>query len=119
MISPPSSDVRFGALIERGIRDLTYTYVMGDDRRRTVTVENVGPGNPDIHYPRFVTGEHPRPPEDIDGFPGFEMFLDAMVDPSHEEHMPFRLASPMLSGAFPCQFAPRAKHAPRRPGDGA
>ncbi|MGV2497845.1 plasmid pRiA4b ORF-3 family protein [Pelagerythrobacter aerophilus] len=83
-------NVRLGALIERGIRDLTYTYDMGDDWRHTVTVESVGLGDPDIHYPRFVTGERRCPPEDVGGFPGFEMFLDAMANPSHEEHTHLR-----------------------------
>jgi len=83
-------NVRLGALIERGIRDLTYTYDMGDDWRHTLTVESVGLGDPDIHYPRFVIGEHRCPPEDVGGFPGFEMFLDTMADPSHEEHTHLR-----------------------------
>ncbi|MEQ8941467.1 MAG: hypothetical protein RID98_10155 [Roseitalea porphyridii] len=26
------------------------------------------------------------PPEDIGGVPGFDLFLDAMADPQHEEH---------------------------------
>lgn len=83
-------NVRLGALIERGIRDLTYTYDMGDDWRHTVIVESVGLGDPDIHYPCFVTGERRCPPEDVGGLPGFEMFLDAMADPSHEEHAHLR-----------------------------
>ncbi len=44
------------------------------------------PGEPDVKYPRFVDGTRRCPPEDVGGLPGFEMFLDAMADPSHEEH---------------------------------
>ena len=36
--------------------------------------------------PRFVAGEWRTPPEDIGGVPGFEMFLEAITDPDHEEH---------------------------------
>lgn len=82
--------VRLGALIDRGVRCLTYTYDMGDDWRHTVAIEDVGQGDPGEHYPRFVAGERRCPPEDVGGFPGFEMFLDAMADPSHEEHAHLR-----------------------------
>ena len=59
---------------------------MGDDWRHTITIETVGPGEPDVKYPCFVDGERRCPPEDVGGLPGFEMFLDAMADPGHEEH---------------------------------
>lgn len=64
-------NVKLATLIERGIRQLTYTYDMGDDWRHTVVVEAVGPAKPDTKYPRFVAGERRCPPEDVGGFPGF------------------------------------------------
>jgi hypothetical protein len=79
-------NVKLVALIERGVRQLTYTYDMGDDWRHTVTIEAVEPGKPGVKYPRFVAGERRCPPEDVGGFPGFELFLDAVNDPAHEEH---------------------------------
>lgn len=81
-----ASGVRLGALVDRGVRQLTYAYDFGDNWRHTVTVEGVGPGEPGVSYPRFVAGERRCPPEDVGGFPGFELFLDAMNDPQHEEH---------------------------------
>lgn len=83
-------NVKLATLIDRGIRQLTYTYDMGDDWRHTVTVEAVGPGEPDTKYPCFVAGERRCPPEDVGGFPGFELFLDAISDPAHEEHQQLR-----------------------------
>jgi len=79
-------NVKLAALIDRGVRELVYTYDMGDDWRHTITIETVGPGEPGIRYPRFVAGERRCPPEDVGGIPGYEMFLDAMANPAHEDH---------------------------------
>ncbi|BCA63473.1 hypothetical protein HMP09_2707 [Sphingomonas sp. HMP9] len=79
-------NVKLATLLDRGVRELLYTYDMGDDWRHTITVESIGPGEPDQQYPRFVDGERRCPPEDVGGLPGFEMFLDAMADPVHEEY---------------------------------
>lgn len=81
-----AKNVKLATLIDRGVAELVYTYDMGDDWRHTITVETVGHGEPDVKYPRFIDGERRCPPEDVGGLPGFEMFLDAMADPGHEEH---------------------------------
>jgi len=39
-----------------------------------------------LSYPRLVGGARRGPPEDVGGFPGFEEFLSAMGDPTHERH---------------------------------
>lgn len=83
-------NVKLGTLIDRDIRQLTYTYDMGDDWRHTVVVEAVGPGEHDTKYPRFVAGERRCPPEDVGGLPGFELFLKAMSNSAHEEHQQLR-----------------------------
>jgi hypothetical protein len=83
-------NVKLDSLIDRGVRQLTYIYDMGDDWRHTVVVDAVRPAEPDTKYPRFVAGERRCPPEDVGGFPGFELFLDAMSDPAHEEHQQLR-----------------------------
>lgn len=38
--------VKLKTLIDRGIRQLDYTYDMGDDWHHTVVIEAIGPGNP-------------------------------------------------------------------------
>lgn len=81
-----AKNVKLAALIDRGSREFLYTYDMGDDWRHTITVETVGPGEPKVKYPRFVAGEQRCPPEDVGGLPGFELFLDAMAEPAHEDH---------------------------------
>lgn len=85
-----AKNVKLATVIERGVRQLTYTYDMGDDWRHTVVVEAVGHGEPGIKYPRFITGERRCPPEDVGGFPGFELFVEAMSDPADEEHKQLR-----------------------------
>lgn len=81
-----AKNVKLAALIDQGVSELFYTYDMGDDWRHTITLETVGPGEHDVKYPRFVEGQRRCPPEDVGGLPGYEMFLDAMADPAHEEH---------------------------------
>lgn len=81
-----AKSVKLGPLIDRGVHQLAYIYDMGDDWRHTVVVEAVGPAEADAKYPRFVAGERRCPPEDVGGFPGFELFLEAMSDPTHEQH---------------------------------
>ena len=63
---------------------------MGDDWRHTVTIEDVGSGDLGKQYSSFVAGERRCPPEDVGGFPGFELFLDAMADPAHEDYAHLR-----------------------------
>ena len=79
-------NVKLATLIDHDVRQLTYTYDMGDDWHHTIVVEAVGPVAHDTKYPRFVTGKRRRPPEDVGGFPGFELFLEAMSNTSHEAH---------------------------------
>ena len=81
-----AKNVKLAALIDRGIRDLTYTYDMGDDWRHTIVIEAVGPGQPTVKYPRYIDGARRAPPEDVGGVPGFENFLDAIASPKHPEH---------------------------------
>lgn len=78
--------MRFGALVDRGVTELAYTYDFGDDWQHTVTIEAVADADPAIEYPRYIDGAGRAPPEDVGGIPGFELFLDAMNDPKHEQH---------------------------------
>jgi hypothetical protein len=83
-------NVKLGTLVDRDVRQLTYTYDMGEDWRHTIVVEAVGLGEHETKYPRFVAGEHRCPPEDVGGLPGFELFIKAMSNPDHEEHQQLR-----------------------------
>lgn len=78
---------RIGMLIDRSVSELAYTYDFGDDWRHTVKIEEVAVADPTIEYPRYIDGDGRAPPEDVGGVPGFELFLDALSDPAHEQHV--------------------------------
>ncbi len=81
-----AKNIRIGALIDRGVIEFTYTYDFGDDWRFHLTIEEVLPLVEGASYPRLVGGARRGPPEDVGGFPGFEEFLSAMRNPTHERH---------------------------------
>lgn len=79
-------NTKLRALLDRGAREILYTYDMGDSWEHVVTVEAIEDGEDGAQYPRYVDGERRAPPEDCGGVPGFEMFLEAIADPRHPEH---------------------------------
>lgn len=81
-----AKSLRLGMLIDRGVERFLYIYDFGDDWRHDIRVEEVFDGAADVDYPAFVDGARRTPPEDVGGAPGFEMFLEAIEDPEHEEH---------------------------------
>ena len=81
-----AAGIRLRTLIDRGVETLLYTYDFGDDWRHDIFIESVGDGRADVDYPVFVDGERRSPPEDVGGVTGFMEFLEAVLDPLHEEH---------------------------------
>ena len=81
-----AKNTKLMTLIDRGIRQLDYTYDMGDNWHHTIIIEAVEPGQPDTKYPRYIDGARRCPPEDCGGTPGFENFLAAIANPKHEDH---------------------------------
>ncbi|WP_206170115.1 plasmid pRiA4b ORF-3 family protein [Parasphingorhabdus sp.] len=81
-----AKNTRLNTLIDRGVCQILYTYDMGDNWEHIVTLEALEDSEAGTKYPRYVEGEHRAPPEDCGGTPGFEVFLDAVTDPSHSEH---------------------------------
>lgn len=64
----------------------TYLYDYGDDWQHRVKVEKVLPPDVDLPYPRCLDGDNACPPEDVGGVPGYYEFLEAIKDPTHDEH---------------------------------
>lgn len=74
-------------VLGRGKR-LTYLYDFGDGWEHTVAVgRRVPPPPTQKRAPVLcLAGENACPPEDVGGPPGYEEFLLAIADPTHEEH---------------------------------
>jgi hypothetical protein len=66
-----------------------YEYDFGDGWRHEVLFE----GNPDVQpgivYPACLEGERRCPPEDVGGTGGYQEYLEALADPSHENHQDY------------------------------
>lgn len=65
---------------------IDYEYDFGDSWRHVLKLEEVIAPVADGVYPLCVGGERSAPPEDVGGSSGYEEFLEALFDPSHEEH---------------------------------
>ena len=65
---------------------LEYFYDFGDDWRHVVELEEVLQIGADHLLPHCLGGERSAPPEDVGGVKGYEEFLEALCDPSHQEH---------------------------------
>lgn len=81
-----AANARLTKLRDMGVGAFLYTYDMGDDWAHRVEVVELFDAAPDLALPRFIEGRWRRPPEDVGGPPGFENFLDALVDPKHPDH---------------------------------
>ncbi len=77
--------VLVGEVATLGAR-LRYVYDFGDNWRHDLTVELIEVARPGVRYPRCLDGAGACPPEDVGGARGYEDFLDAVRDPTHERH---------------------------------
>jgi len=81
-----ASTTKLTKLRDGEVPEFLYTYDMGDNWEHHIEVLELFTADADVALPRFVEGQWRTPPEDIGGAPGFEMFLEAIADPNHEEH---------------------------------
>ncbi len=81
-----ATGIRLKTLVERKAERFLYVYDLGDSWRHDISIESVRDGEADVDYPAFVGGERRGPPEDVGGVVGFMEFLEAALDPLHEEH---------------------------------
>ena len=68
------------------LKSFTYIYDYGDNWQHRVKVEKVLPPDPELRSPICLGGRNACPPEDVGGVPGYIEFLDAIIDPAHDEH---------------------------------
>ncbi len=63
-----------------------YEYDFGDSWLHLLVLEDIVDGGRTAKRPRCIAGERACPPEDCGGPPGYAELLEALRDPSHEEH---------------------------------
>ncbi len=78
--------VRLGDLLEQGVKSLKYLYDFGDDWSHTIKLERTADADPGVAYPRLVEAVGACPPEDSGGPWGYGDILEAIADPTHEQH---------------------------------
>jgi hypothetical protein len=84
------SNVKLGALVDRGARRFRYTYDFGDGWEHDVVVEKVEPLDAEQPCPALIKGERACPPEDCGGVYGYLRLLEVLADPADEEHAELR-----------------------------
>lgn len=78
--------VKLEELLKRAGERFSYIYDMGDDWRHEIIVEDILAAADDRPGAKCIGGEGCCPPEDVGGVFGYAEFLDAIADPSHEDH---------------------------------
>jgi len=81
-----ATSVRLQNLVNRGVERFLYVYDFGDNWQHDITIEAVFDGLADTEYPALVDGARRCPPDDVGSAHGFMDFLEAILDPAHEEH---------------------------------
>ena len=86
----------------RGQRRFIYEYDFGDSWEHEAVVEEVSTTPTGLKFAVCVDGRNACPPEDCGGVPGYSLMLEALADPSHEEHDDFArwLGGPFDPEAF-------------------
>lgn len=73
-------------LLETEGDTMVYLYDFGDNWRHEVLLEKIVPVDQKLKVPMCIGGERRCPPEDVGGVPGYARFLEAIVDPTHNDH---------------------------------
>jgi hypothetical protein len=87
--NPPVLDesrFKLSGFVETGLRRFKYIYDFGDHWEHAVVIEGVQPSDPGSQPVACLAGENACPPEDVGGAPGYAEFLEAIQDPTHDDH---------------------------------
>lgn len=77
---------RLNEVVQQVGSHFEYRYDFGDDWSHDLLLEAILLPEPAVDYPRCIAGARATPPEDIGGVFGYLEYLEAIGDPSHEEH---------------------------------
>jgi hypothetical protein len=64
---------------------MMYQYDFGDDWQHKLVLRR-GEIEEGVKYPRCIAGSRAAPPEDVGGYSSYGDFLEAWLDPEHEDH---------------------------------
>jgi Plasmid pRiA4b ORF-3-like protein len=78
--------VRLSRVLGRVGAKAIYTYDFGDSWEHGIVLEKRLCADPTLTYPVCTGGELACPPEDCGGIGGFYDLLDALGDPTHDQH---------------------------------
>ena len=78
-------DVRLRDFTREPRTTFSYVYDMGDNWVHTVCLEKHVAIDPAPKVARCIEGARARPPENVGGPSGYQEFLEAILDPTHEE----------------------------------
>ncbi|TQM89719.1 plasmid pRiA4b ORF-3 family protein [Roseinatronobacter monicus] len=80
-----SSEVRLSDFVKQDC-GFVYIYDFGDHWQHKITVVDWLALDPVPKHAQCVAGARATPPEDVGGTFGYEMFLEAISDPDHDEN---------------------------------
>ncbi len=70
----------------RGVESFEFEYDFGDGWTHDITIEAAIESTFGLKHAVCLDGTNACPPEDCGGPGGFEYFLEALADPTHDEH---------------------------------
>ncbi|MGV8826650.1 plasmid pRiA4b ORF-3 family protein [Methylibium petroleiphilum] len=77
-----------GSVLGDHIDEFVYDYDFGDSWEHRVAVEKRLAADPERNaWPMCIAGANACPPEDVGGPPGYLDFVQAMHDPTHQDHL--------------------------------
>ena len=83
------SKITLAKLLKAEGESMIYVYDFGDNWRHEVVLEKIIPVKDVVKAPICFGGERRCPPEDVGGVSGYEEFLEAIFDPTHEDYEQF------------------------------
>jgi len=83
---PTNNNTLAQVIQDTGVNVLSYFHDFGDSWDHRIAICDISDPVPSDLYPRLTDDTGKCPPEDVDGFPGYEEFLQAMIDPKDPEH---------------------------------
>ena len=81
------SKFKLSQILKQEKDTLLYEYDFGDGWEHKIVLEKILPFDITIPLPSCIRGKRNCPPEDCGGIWGYQDLLEAVQDPSHQEHV--------------------------------